>query len=104
MVNLDSRDEEFSLQRELFAKRVTFWTKPKSGKTTGDQDVIETQDGAIAARNDRTRPHGRQHGAAASQGRPRVRGLRQVAESRAGAHAGLGGGRVIARGVREEAR
>ena len=38
-----------------------------------------------ATRNDRTWTHGRQHGAAADRGRPRVRGLRRVAEGGGGA-------------------
>ena len=58
-----------------------------------------------AARNDRTRPDGRQHGAAAARGRPPVRGLRHVAakavEELAKENADRGG---LARGLREEAR
>ena len=56
-----------------------------------------------ATRNDRTRPDGRQHGAAAAQGRPRVRGLRHVAEGGGGAGQGEGGRGLLARGLREEA-
>ena len=43
-----------------------------------------------ATRNDRPRPDGREHGAAAHQGRPRLRGVRHVAEGGGGAREGEG--------------
>ncbi len=56
-----------------------------------------------ATRNDRTRPHGRQHGVPASRGQPPVRGLRQVAESGRGVDSRQGHRGLVDRGSREEA-
>src|SRR5712692_6370632 len=56
-----------------------------------------------ANRDDRTWPHGRQHGPAASRGQPPMRGLRQVAEGGRGVDSGQGRRSLVDRGSREEA-
>ena len=63
------------------------------------------QEGDDAARDDRARPHGRQHGAAPDARRPRVRRLRPDARSAVQALAGEGAvGRRVARRLRRAAR
>src|SRR5271166_1034489 len=66
-------------------------------------EACSTKGAYCATRNDRTGPHGCQHGAPASQGRPSVRGLRPLAASCGGSRQGKGGRRLVARRPREEA-
>jgi hypothetical protein len=56
-----------------------------------------------ATRNDRTRPHGREHGAATHRRRPRLRGLRHVAAGRGCNGQGKSRRRCFARRSRQEA-
>src|SRR5215470_10338759 len=64
---------------------------------------LETKEHIHATRNDRTWTDGRQHGATVNHGRPRLRGIRHVAESRSRAREGEGDWRDLSPGLREKA-
>ena len=74
-----------------------------AAEKAGADWIQNGQEGAShATRNDRTRPHGRQHGATADQGRAPVRGLRHVAEGSGRTGQGEGRRSLLAARLREE--
>ncbi len=104
--------EESRRHRELFARAsrrtvgpaVRRGVQPDPGRIHPEHLRCVHEEGVShATRNDRTRPHGRQHGAAASGRRAPVRGLRPVAQGSGGVGEGQGRRGLVARRHGEEA-